>query len=62
MVCTATDNSMVSFAAQLNHVQATFTASWRYTALSDWVSTPGIDVSFSLVVPGKIQKNKLIMN
>jgi len=48
---------MVSFAAQLNHVQATFTASWRYTALSDWVSTPGIDVSFSLVVPGKIQKN-----
>ena len=53
MVNTATDNSTVSFAAQLNHVQATFTASWRYTTLRNWVSTAGIDVSFSLVVPGK---------
>jgi hypothetical protein len=24
-----------------------------YTALRDWVNTAGIDVSFSLVVPGK---------
>lgn len=53
MVNTSTDNSMVSFAAQLNHVQATFTASWRYATLKDWVNTDGIDVSFSLVVPGK---------
>jgi len=53
MVSTATDNTMVSFAAQLNYVQATFTASWRYTTLRDWVNTAGIDVSFSLVVPGK---------
>lgn len=50
---TATDNSTVSSAAQLNHVQATFTASWRYTTLSDWVNIAGIDVSFSLVVPDK---------
>jgi hypothetical protein len=53
MVNTATDNSTVSFAAQLNHVQATFTASWRNTTLRDWVNTAGIDVSFSLVLSGK---------
>jgi hypothetical protein len=52
MVNTVTDNSAVSLAAKLNHVQARFTAIWRYTTLRDLVNTAGFDVS-SLAVPGK---------